>query len=191
MTTYQNANDRPAGVTTGGRLMVEVNVRDYAYHVTAVNEMGYTVLVTVAPVTGADVFFTLQNTHNRPLLVQEVRIYDALAAGEYVNFMVGANYVIGGTSAAVEPVNRKVSSTLLASSYATIEAGVQITGHAGVTFHTAQMVANTYRAINFKNRPVILAENRAFDLEVETGAANSIYVEVDFMWLEPSDYVDN
>jgi len=191
MTTYQNANDRPAGVTTDGRLMVEVIGRDYAYHVTAVNEMGYTVLATVAPVTGADVFFTLQNTHDRPLLVQEVRIYDALAAGEYVNFMIGANYVIGGTSAAVEPVNRKVSSTLLASSYATIEAGVQITGHAGVTFHTAQMVANTYRAISFKNRPVVLAENRAFDLEVETGAANSIYVEVDFMWLEPADYTDN
>lgn len=191
MTTYQNANDRPAGVTTDGRLMVELVGRDYSYHVTTVNEMGYTLLATVAPVTGADVFLTIQNTYDRPLLIQEVRIYDALAAGEYVNFMIGANYVIAGTSAAVEPVNRLISSTLLASSYATIEAGIQITGHAGVTFHTAQMVANTHRAINFKNRPVILAQNRAFDLEVETGAANSIYVEVDFMWLEPRDYEDN
>ena len=191
MTTYQNANDRPAGVTTDGRLMVEAVLRDYSYHVTGKNEMGYTVLATVTPVTGADVFLTIQNTHDRPLQIKEVRIFDALAAGEYVNFMIGANYVIGGTSAAVEPVNRKISSTLLASSYATIEAGVQITGHAGVTFHTAQMVANVERAISFKQRPVVLAQNRAFDLEVETGAANSIYVEVDFMWLEPADYIDN
>jgi hypothetical protein len=191
MTTYQNANDRPAGVTSEGRLMVEGVLRDYSYHVTAENEMGFTVQQTVTPVTGADVFLTVQNTHDRPLLVQQIRINDALAAGEYVNFMIGANWVIGGTHAAVEPVNRFISSTLLASSYATIEQGVTLTGHTGVTFHTAQMVANVARVIDFKNRPVILAQNRAFDLEVETGAANSIRVEVDFMWLEPADYVDN
>ena len=190
MTTYQNANDRPAGVTSDGRLMTEYINRDYAYHVVANNEMGYTLQQTVAPITGADVFVTIQNTHDRPMLIQEVRLYDALAAGEHFNFQIGANWVIGGTHAAVEPVNRKISSVLLASSYATIEQGVAMTGHTGVTMHTAEMVQNVYRAISFKNRPVILAQNRAFDIEAETGTANVI-VEVDFMWLEPSDYTDN
>jgi hypothetical protein len=189
MTTYQNANDRPAGVTTDGRLMVEMVNRDYSYHVTANNEMGYTMyLATVTP-TGADVFFTLQNTHDKPLLIQEVRLFDALAAGEHINFQVGAVWPIAG-GAAIEPVNRKVSSTLLASSYATIEQGVALSGHTGVTMHTAELVQNVQRAIDFKNRPVVLAQNRAFDLEAETGTG-AIRVEVDFMWLEPADYTDN
>ena len=191
MTTIQNANDRPGGVTNGNRLMVEAVVRDYPYHVIANNEMGFTVIETVTPVTGADVFFTLQNTYDRPLLVQEVRIYDALAAGEHINFMLGANYVIGGTSAALVAVNKKRSSTLLAASYSTCEGGVQITGHAGVTYFAKECVANTHYAVSLKNRPTILAQNRAFDLECETGAANSITVEIDFCWLEPTDYTDN
>ena len=191
MSTYENDANRPAGVTDDGRLMVEMIARDYSYHVTTNNEMCYTVRQTVTPVTGADVFLTIQNTHDRPLLIQEVRIYDELAAGEHINFMIGAIWPIGGTHAAVEPVNRMVSSTLLASSYATIEQGVTMTGHTGVTFHTAECIANTYRSISFKNRPVVLAQNRAFDLECETGAANQITVAVDFMWLEPADYIDN
>jgi hypothetical protein len=191
MTTAANQRDKPAGVTTGARLMVDVVARDYAYHVTAVNEMGFTVSETVTPITGADVFFSIQNTFKEPLLIQEVRIYDTLAAGEHINFMIGASWAIGGTSAALVAVNRKVSSTLAAASFATIEGGVQLTGHTGVTFHTAQMVDGVQRAISFKNRPVVLAENRAFDLEAETGAANACRVEVDFMWLQRADYVDN
>jgi len=191
MTTYQNANERPAGVTSEGRLMVEAVLRDYQYHVCTKNEKSFTVRETVTPVTGADVFLTIQNTHDRPLQIQAVRIYDALAAGEHINFMIGANYTIGGTHAALVSVNKKRSSTLLASSYSTIEGGVQITGHAGVTFMTKECVANTHYTVNLKNRPVVLAQNRAFDLECETGAANSITVEVDFCWLEPSDYTDN
>lgn len=191
MTTLQNANDRPAGVTTDNRLMVEAVLRDYSYQVTAVNEMAFTVRETVTPVTAGAVFLTIQNTYDRPLLIQEVRIYDALAAGEYINFMIGANYVIGGTAAALVAVNKKRASTLLAASYSTIEGGINITGHAGVTFFAQQCIATTHYTVSLKNRPVVLAQNRAFDLEVETGAANYCTVEVDFMWLEPSDYVDN
>ena len=189
MTTYQNANDRPAGVTSEGRLMVEGVLRDYSYHVTANNEMGYTMFLLAVTPTGNDVFLTIQNTHNRPLQIHEVRLFDALAAGEHMAFQIGAVWPITG-GAAVEPVNRKVSSTLLASSYATIEQGVALTGHTGVTFHTSEFVQNVVRRISFKNRPVILAQNRAFDIEAETGTA-AIRVEVDFQWLEPADYEDN
>ena len=189
MSTYQNATDRPAAVTTDGRLMVEGVLRDYSYHVTANNEMGYTMFLLAVTPTGNDVFFTLQNTHDRPCLIQEVRLYDALAAGEHMAFQIGAVWPITG-GAAVEPVNRKVSSTLLASSYATIEQGVALTGPTGVTFHTSEFVQNVVRRISFKQFPVVLAQNRAFDIESETGVG-AIRVEVDFMWLEPDDYIDN
>ena len=165
MTTYQNANDRPAGVTSDRRLMTELITRPYSYQATTKNELAFTVIQTVTPVTGADVFFTLQNTDDQPLLVQEVRIYDALAAGEHINFMLGASYTPGGTSAALVAVNKKRSSVKLASSYSLCEGGVQITGHAGVTYYAKECATTTHYAVSLKDRPTALAQNRAFDLE--------------------------
>jgi len=169
--------------------MVELVARDYVYHVTAVNEMAYTMyLAAVTPTGAADTFLTIQNTHDRPLLIQAVRYYDA-HAGEQIHLQVGANYTITG-GAAVEPVNRKVGSTLLASSYATIEQGVDLTGNASATIMESDAVQNTETTVNFENRPIVLAQNRCFELEASAGTG-AIRVEVDFLWLEPSDYIDN
>ena len=189
MTTYQNANDRPAGVTSEGRLQVESINRDYNWHVTATNEMAYTMyLAAVTPTGAADVFFVIINTHDRPLLIQKVRYYDA-HAGEFIYLQTGASYTVAGGTA-VEPVNRKVGSTLLASSYATIEQGANITGDASATIMQSQAVQNTETIVDLKERPIVLAQNRCFNLEASAGTG-AIRLEVDFMWLEPADYTDN
>lgn len=190
MTTYANDLDRPAGVTSDGRLMVDVIARDYVYHITARNEMAYTCYVAaVTPTGAADVFFTLINTHNLPLMVEKVRFYDA-HAGEIIHLQVGATYALGTTHAAVEPVNRKVGSTLLASSYCTCENGVDITGDASATIMEQQAVQNTETEIDLRKRPIVLAQNRCFNLEASAGTG-AIRYEVDFCWLNPDDYIDN
>jgi hypothetical protein len=189
MTTYANANDRPAGVTSDGRLQTEVVQMRYQDYVTGTNEAGYTMyLAAVTPTGAADTFFSLTNTDPRPCLIQEVRYYDA-HAGEFIHLQTGASYtLVGGT--AVEPVNRKVGSTLLASSYATIEYGVDITGNASATVMESQAVQNTETTVSLKTRPIVLAQNRCFELEASAGTG-AIRVEVDFCWLDSSDYVDN
>lgn len=189
MTTYANANDRPAGVTSDGRLQTEVVQVPYTDYSTRANEVGFTMyLAAVTPTGAADTFFSITNTDPRPLLIQEVRYYDA-HAGEFIHLQTGASYTLtGGT--AVEPVNRKVGSTLLASSYATIEQGVDITGNASATIMQSQAVQNTETTVSLKNRPIVLATNRCFELEASAGTG-AIRVEVDFTWLDPSDYTDN
>lgn len=189
MTTYANQRDKPAGVTSDGRLQTEVVQVPYGDYVTGTNEMGYTMyLAAVTPTGAADTFFSITNLDPRPLQIQEVRYYDA-HAGEFIHLQTGAVYTItGGT--AVEPRNRKLGSTLLASSFAKIEQGVNMTGNASATLMQSQAVQNTETVVSLKNRPIVLAENRCFELEASAGTG-AIRLEVDFVFIDTADFLDN
>jgi hypothetical protein len=54
----------------------------------------------------------------------------------------------------------------------------------------SQAVQNTETVVDLKHRPVVLAQNRCFELEASAGTG-AIRLEVEFMWLEPADYTDN
>jgi hypothetical protein len=190
MTTIQNENQTVTGVTSVGRLQCETIVQRYSDRVCMINGMAYTTYVaSVTPAAAADVFYVMINTSDYPILIQELRYYDA-HAGEIIHIQTGATYTPATASAAVEPRNRLVGSTNLASSYATIENGTDITGDSSATIMESQAVNNTETVVSFRERPIVLARNRCLNLEA-SGGGSAIRYEVDFCFLNPSDYINN
>lgn len=189
MTTIQNANQRATGVTSEGRLQGEGIDRDYVLMSQVDDGWSFTAYdLTVTPTGAADVFFVLQNTSDYPVMLEELRFYDA-HAGEFIHVQVGANYTItGGTT--LEPVNRTAGSANLASSRCTIEAGANITGDSSSTIMQIVAANNTETLVSFRNAPIILGKGQCVNLEA-SGGASAIRYELDFTFLKASDFTDD
>jgi len=189
MTTIQNANQRATGVTSEGRLMGEGVRSPYVLKSQIDDGWSFTLYdLTVTPTGAADVFMVLQNTSDYPVMLEELRYYDA-HAGEFIHVQVGANYTItGGTT--IEPVNRTAGSANLASERCTIEAGANITGDSSSTIRQSQAVQNTETIVNFRDAPILLGKGQCVNLEA-SGGGSAIRYELDFSFLKPSDYTDD
>lgn len=125
----------------------------------------YSAVIAATPTGAGDCFFYMTNENDLSLIITDIRLQSATA--ESVQVKLGDSGTVGGTHAALTPVNRTSESGKAAQ--VTTESGVDITGFSGgliadLVYGGATMVIYEWKS------GLIVPKNKIISLYAVTGA---------------------
>lgn len=166
-------------VTKGGMGVSKAICQSITEHANQHEEESYSAVIDVTPTGAGDCFFYITNDSDIEAVVTSLKLY--AAAAEIIQIKIRDTGVIGGTHAALVPVNRNAGSGKAAD--VTCESGVDITGLSGGDI-VDELVAGTTMWKWTWNSGLIIPKNRMVSLYAVTGAI-AIKATLGFCYLCP------
>lgn len=156
---------RGVGVTNGDMLLTKNVSQLIPSHVNMYEEESYSAVIAVTPTGAGDCFFYITNNKDLEMVVSSLKLQSA--AAENVQVKLGDTGTVGGTHAALLPINRNAGSVKTAE--VTCESGVDITGLAGGSV-VDELVSGTTMWRWIWDSDLIIPKNRTLSLYAVTGA---------------------
>jgi hypothetical protein len=156
---------RGQNISVGGMAITKAIIQTISEYSNIDEGDAYSAVVSVTPTGAGDCFFYMINNDNRDIVVSSMKLYSASA--ESVQIKLGDIGTVGGTHAALIPVNRNAGSAKTAD--VTCESGVDITGLSGGSVVDDLVAGATmWRWEWFTG--LILPKNKMLSLYAVTGA---------------------
>lgn len=152
-------------VTQGGMASEKAICLPYMEYINRQEEQAYNAVISVTPTGAGDCFFYFTNDNVADVIVSSLRLQSASA--ENVQVKLGDSGTVGGTHAALTPVNLNAGSGKVAD--VTCESGVDITGLSGGSI-VDEIVAGA-TMLNWEwSSGLILPKKHTLSLYAVTGA---------------------
>ena len=152
-------------VSVGGMAMARTVSQEIVEYANRQDEQSFSAVISETPTGAGDCFFYIKNDNDLIMEVTSLKLYSASA--EIVQVKLGDAGTVGGTHAALTPVNRNAGSGK--SAEATCESGVDITGLSGGSVVDELTSGATMYRWEWRSG-LILSKNRILSLYAVTGA---------------------
>ena len=152
-------------VTQGGMAISKAICQTITEHSNQHEEESYSAVMSVTPTGAGDCFFYITNNNDIDAVVTSLKLYAASA--ETIQVKIRDTGTVGGTHAALTPVNRNAGSGKIAD--VTCESGVDITGLSGGDIVDELMAGATMYRWQWQSG-LIIPKNRTVSLYAATGA---------------------
>lgn len=156
---------RGMGINLEGYGRVASVCRSDQAHANLVHETAYSAVVSVTPTGAGDCFFYILNNDAEELFIDSITFRTASA--ESIQVKLGDSGTVGGTHAALVPVNRNAGSGKTAD--VTCEVGVDITGLSGGSI-VDTVYGDTSMLKHHWGSAIILPKNSLLSIYAVTGA---------------------
>ena len=166
-------------VTKGGMGVVKAICQTITEHANQHQEESYSAVIAVTPTGAGDCFFYIINNSDIEAVVTSLKLQ--AGAAENIQVKIRDTGTVGGTHAALVPVNRNAGSGRIAD--VTCESGVDITGLSGGDV-VDELVAGTTMYKWEWQSGLIIPKNRMVSLYAVTGAI-AIKATLGFCFLCP------
>jgi hypothetical protein len=152
-------------VTVGGMAVTKAICQSLTEHSNHHEEESYSAVISATPTGAGDCFFYITNDDDKDMVVTSLKLYSG--AAETIQVKIRDTGTVGGTHAALIPVNRNAGSGKIAD--VTCESGVDITGLSGGDIVDELIAGTTMYRWEWQSG-LIIPKNRMFSLYVVTGA---------------------
>lgn len=166
-------------VTIGGMAINKAICQTITEHSNQHEEESYSAVISATPTGAGDCFFYITNDSDIEAVVTSLKLW--AAAAETIQVKIRDVGIVGGTHAALIPVNRHAGSGKVAD--VTCESGVDITGLSGGDIVDELVVGTTMWKWEWQSG-LIIPKNRTVSLYAETGAI-AIKATLGFCFLCP------